>query len=150
MKNKVNICPKIIHPVITFTAEGVLEGDKVRVSVKDSELVSGLLSSDHLTPKEVLLASALLCLMLTVYYVANEKGVKIEEMSGYIEGSIDPKGFQGDPRVPPGFLEINYEVKVRADRRDLIQQVLEESERRCPMKDPMTRSVRVNVKWRLI
>ena len=41
-----------MYPVITFTAEGVLEGDKVRFSVKDSELVIGLLGSNHSPPRK--------------------------------------------------------------------------------------------------
>ena len=136
--------------MITFTAEGVLEGDKVKVYVKDQEFVIGLLGSDFPTPEEVLLASALSCLMLTVYYVANEKGLKIEKMSGYIEGELDPKGFQGDPNIPPGFLSISYEIEVKADNKELLEKVLEESERRCPLKDTLTRSIKVNVKWKII
>jgi len=136
--------------MITFTAEGVLEGDKVKISVKDQEFVIGLLGSDYPTPEEVLLASALSCLMLTVYYVANEKGLKIEKMSGYIEGELDPKGFQGDSNIPPGFLSVSYEIEVKADNKELLEKVLEESERRCPLKDTLTRSIKVNVKWKII
>ncbi|QIW24806.1 OsmC family peroxiredoxin [Sulfolobus sp. S-194] len=136
--------------MITFTAEGTLEGDKVRVSVKDTEFIIGLLGSDYPTPEEVLLASALSCLMLTVYYVANEKGLRIEKMNGYIEGNLDPKGFQGDPNIPPGFLDISYEIEVKTDNKELLEKVLEESERRCPLKDTLTRSIKVNVKWKVI
>ena len=136
--------------MITFTAEGVLEGDKAKICVKDQEFVIGLLGSDYPTPEEVLLASALSCLMLTVYYVANEKGLKIEKMSGYIEGELDPKGFQGDPNIPPGFLSVSYEIEVKADNKELLEKVLEESERRCPLKDTLTRSIKVNVKWKII
>lgn len=136
--------------MITFTVEGILEGDKVKVNVKDQNFIIGLLGSDFPTPEEVLLASALSCLMLTVYYIANEKGLKIESMNGYIEGELDPKGFQGDPNVPPGFLSISYEVEVKADNKELLEKVLEESERRCPLKDTLTRNIKVNVKWKLI
>ena len=135
---------------MTFTAEGELEGDHVKVSSMNSELVIGLFGSDYPTPEEVLLESALSCLMLTVYYVAREKNLKINSMKGYIEGTLDPKGFQGDPNIPPGFLEINYEIEVSAENKELLEKVLEESERRCPLKDTLTRSIKVNVKWKII
>ena len=136
--------------MITFTAEGELEGDVVKVSVGDGEFKIGLIGSDYPTPEEVLLGSALSCLMLTVYYVAREKGLKLNSLKGYIEGTLDPKGFQGDPNIPPGFLEINYEIEVRAENKELLEKVLQESERRCPLKDTLTRSIKVNVKWKIV
>lgn len=135
--------------MITFTAEGKLEGDLVKVSIKDDEYKIGLLGSDYPTPEEILLGSALSCLLLTIYYTAKEKNVEIEEAHGYIEGTMDPKGFQGDPNIPPGLLEVNYEVTVKS-KDDRIVEVLELSEKRCPLKDTLTRKVKVNIKWNLL
>jgi len=136
--------------MMTFTAEGELEGDHVKITSDNTELKIGLLGSDYPTPEEILLSSALSCLMLTVYYIAREKNLKLNSLKGYIEGTLDPKGFQGDPNIPPGFLEINYEIEVSAKNKELLQKVLDESERRCPLKDTLTRSIKVNVKWKII
>ncbi len=132
--------------VITFTVEGKLEGDTVITYVKDDVIKIGLLGSDNPTPEEVLLASALSCLMLTVYYIAKEKNVKIGDINGYIEGTLDPKGFEGDPSVPPGILEVRYFVDVWSED-PRIREVLSEAERRCPLKDTLVRSVKVSVFW---
>ncbi|MGC9105075.1 MAG: OsmC family protein [Thermoprotei archaeon] len=132
--------------MLTFFSEAKLEGDYVRATVGDTELKIGLLGSGLPTPEEVLLASALSCLMLTVVYVAREKGVQVDGMEGYIEGVVDPKGFQGVDNVPPGLLEVRYWVKV-VSRDDRIREVLEESERRCPLRDTLAREVKVKVEW---
>ncbi|BCU69139.1 OsmC family protein [Stygiolobus caldivivus] len=136
--------------MMIFTAEGELEGDHVKITSDNTELNIGLFGSDYPTPEEILLTSALSCLMLTVYYIAREKKLKLNALKGYIEGTLDPKGFQGDPNIPPGFLEIKYEVEVSAENRELLEKVLEESERRCPLKDTLTRSIKVDVKWKII
>ena len=65
--------------MLTFTSEGKLEKDHVTVTLGDLELKIGLLGSGLPTPEEVLLASALSCLMLTVYYVAKERTSKLRE-----------------------------------------------------------------------
>ncbi|BBG22972.1 OsmC family protein [Sulfuracidifex tepidarius] len=131
---------------MTFTAEGKVEGDHVSVCAGGSEIKIGLMGSDYPTPEEVLLASSLSCLMLTVVYVAREKGVKLDEVSGCIQGDMDPRGFQGEPGIPPGVLEVRYNVRVKGnDAR--IKEIIEESERRCPMKDTLVRSVKVKVNW---
>ncbi|PVU69903.1 peroxiredoxin [Sulfolobales archaeon SCGC AB-777_K20] len=134
--------------MLTFTSEGKLEKNHVTVTLGDLELKIGLLGSGLPTPEEVLLASALSCLMLTVYYVAKEKDVEIKGMEGYIEGTMDPKGFQGHQGVPPGLLEVKYWVKV-VSRSERIKEVLEESEKRCPLKDTLTRPVKVEVNWEI-
>ncbi len=134
--------------IITFTAEGRLEGDKVTISLKDFDYKIGLIGSDYPTPEEFCLASALSCLILTIYYIAKEKNVEIKSIEGYIEGKMDPKGFQGEDKIPPGLLEVNYDLVIESsDSR--INEILEEAEKRCPMRDTLTRSVKVNIKWRI-
>ncbi len=133
--------------LITFTAEAKLDGNGVRVYVKDGELRVGVIGSDDPTPEELLLSSALSCLILTLRYVAREMNVDLQEVDGYIEGDMDPSGFSGSS-APPGLLEVRYFVKVKsADPR--IQQALVESERRCPLRDTLTRSVEVKVNWKV-
>jgi uncharacterized OsmC-like protein len=133
---------------ITFTAEGKLERDKVIVDLNGTEIRVGLLGSDNPTPEEFCLASAISCLILTVYYIAREKGVAINSIEGYIEGKMDTKGFQGFKEVPPGLLEVNYELIV--DSKDTrISEILKEAEERCPMRDTLTRSVKVNINWKI-
>ncbi|MEM1630003.1 MAG: OsmC family protein [Saccharolobus sp.] len=132
--------------LITFNAEGRLEGDKVVVNLKDFDINIGLLGSDYPTPEEFCLASALSCIILTIYYIAKERGVKIDSINGYIEGKMDTRGFQGDSNVPPGLLEVNYDLVIESnDKR--INEVIQEAEKRCPMKDTLNRSVKTNIKW---
>ncbi|MUN29661.1 OsmC family peroxiredoxin [Sulfolobus metallicus DSM 6482 = JCM 9184] len=104
------------------------------------------MGGEYPTPEEVLLASSLSCLMLTVVYIAREKGVAVEDIEGCIQGDMDPKGFQGDPSIPPGVLEVRYNLTVRS-KDPRIKEILEESEKRCPMRDTLARSVKVVVKW---
>jgi uncharacterized OsmC-like protein len=131
---------------MTFTAEGRLEGDHVKVCAGGKEMEIGLMGTDYPTPEEVLLASSLSCLMLTVVYIAREKDVKVEEISGCIQGDMDPKGFQGNDKVPPGMLEVRYNIRVKSKDRS-IKDILEEAEKRCPMRDTLVRSVKVKVNW---
>jgi uncharacterized OsmC-like protein len=132
--------------LITFTADGKVEGDHVNVCAGGQEFQIGLMGGEYPTPEEVLLASSLSCLMLTVVYVAREKGVTVEDIEGCIQGDMDPKGFQGDPSIPPGVLEVRYNLTVKS-KDPRIKEILEESEKRCPMRDTLARSVKVVVKW---
>ncbi|WP_338601915.1 OsmC family protein [Sulfolobus tengchongensis] len=134
--------------IVTFTAEGRLEGDKVIVNLSDIELKIGMLGSEYPTPEEFCLASAISCIILTVYYIAKEKGVSIISIEGYIEGKMDTSGFQGKGDIPPGLQEVNYELVVRS-QDDRINDILQEAERRCPMRDTLTRNVKVNIKWKI-
>lgn len=134
--------------MITFTVEGRLEGDIAKICVAGKEVEIGLFGSDYPTPEEMLLASALSCMMLTVYYIAREMNVKLDRVEGYIEGTMDPKGFQGDPNVPPGLLEVNYFITVGSDD-ERINEVLDQTMKRCPLKDTLTRQIKVNVNWKV-
>ncbi|AWR95186.1 OsmC family protein [Acidianus brierleyi] len=134
--------------MMTFTVEGKLDGDVVKSCVNGTEVTIGLFGSDYPTPEEMLLASALSCMLLTIYYVAKEKNVEIEEANGYIEGTMDPRGFQGDPTVPPGLLEVNYDITVKS-KDPKINEVIELANKRCPLKDTLTRSIKINIKWNI-
>ncbi|AOL15578.1 peroxiredoxin [Sulfolobus sp. A20] len=134
--------------IITFVAEGKLDGDKVTITLGNNDYTIGLIGSDYPTPEEFCLASALSCLILTIYYIGRERGIEIESIDGFIEGKLDPRGFQGDNNVPPGLLEVNYEISITSsDTR--INELIKEAEKRCPMRDTLTRSVKVNIKWRI-
>jgi Predicted redox protein, regulator of disulfide bond formation len=98
--------------MITFTVEGRLNQDEVVTEVKGMEYRIGLLGSDLPTPEEMLLASALSCMILTIYYISKEMKIDLKGVEGYIEGTLDPKGFQGDPNIPPGILEVRYDLTV--------------------------------------
>jgi len=134
--------------MMTFTVEGKLEGDVVKSCVNGTEVTIGLFGSDYPTPEEMLLASALSCMLLTIYYIAKEKNVEIEEANGYIEGTMDPRGFQGEPNVPPGLLEINYDITIKS-KDPKINEVIELANKRCPLKDTLTRSIKINIKWNI-
>jgi len=134
---------------ITFVSEGKLVGDKVIVNLSNGEMEIGPLGSGYPTPEELCLASAISCLILTVYYIAKEKGVVINSIEGYIEGKMDIDGFRRIKDIPPGLLEVNYELVV-SSKDDRIVEVLKEAEERCPMRDTLTRSVRVNIRWKIV
>ncbi|MFP3204639.1 MAG: OsmC family protein [Metallosphaera yellowstonensis] len=132
--------------MITFTVEGRLNQDEVVTEVKGMEYRIGLLGSDLPTPEEMLLASALSCMILTIYYISKEMKIDLKGVEGYIEGTLDPKGFQGDPNIPPGILEVRYDLTVFSND-ERIQDVMQLSMRRCPLKDTLTRNVKVDVTW---
>jgi len=135
--------------IITFTAEGEFSGDKVTITIMDDQILEvGTLGSNYVKPEELCLASALSCLILTVNYIAKEKGVDVKGIEGYIEGKLDPDGFQGKNSVPPGLLEVNYHISVKSNDTK-INEVIEEAERRCPMKDTLTRGIKVNIRWKI-
>ncbi|EHP68154.1 putative redox protein, regulator of disulfide bond formation [Metallosphaera yellowstonensis MK1] len=132
--------------MITFTVEGRLNQDEVVTEVKGMEYRIGLLGSDLPTPEEMLLASALSCMILTIYYISKEMKIDLKGVEGYIEGTLDPKGFQGDPNIPPGILEVRYDLTVFSND-ERIHDVMQLSMRRCPLKDTLTRNVKVDVTW---
>jgi len=132
--------------MITFTVEGRLNQDEVVTEVKGMEYRIGLLGSDLPTPEEMLRASALSCMILTIYYISKEMKIDLKGVEGYIEGTLDPKGFQGDPNIPPGILEVRYDLTVFSND-ERIQDVMQLSMRRCPLKDTLTRNVKVDVTW---
>ncbi|WP_205835762.1 OsmC family protein [Metallosphaera hakonensis] len=134
--------------MITFTAEGRLDGDSARVTIKDTELKIGLMGSDDPTPEEVLLGAALSCMILTIYYISREMGVQVKNVEGYIEGTLDPKGFQGDPNIPPGLLQVKYDLTIDSDD-ERMDEVMKLSMRRCPLKDTLMRRVDVDVSWKI-
>ncbi|MEL9970049.1 MAG: OsmC family protein [Metallosphaera sp.] len=134
--------------MITFTAEGRLDKDTAVININDNEFKIGLMGSDNPTPEEFLLGAALSCMMLTVYYISKELNVKIEGVEGYIEGTLDPKGFQGEPGVPPGLLQVKYDLTVLSND-ERIEEVMKLSLRRCPLKDTLVRSVNVEVSWKI-
>lgn len=133
--------------MITFVVEGKLDNNgEVVTEIKGSEYRIGLLGSDLPTPEEVLLAAALSCMILTIYYTASELKVELKGVEGYIEGTLDPRGFQGDPDVPPGLLKVKYDLTIFSDD-ERIKRVMELSNRRCPLKDTLVRRIDVEVSW---
>lgn len=132
-----------------FSVKGVLEGNKVKVIIGNKEFNIGMPNSGFPTPEEFLLASALSCELLTLFYYANQKGLKIENVNGKIEGEIDIRGFLGDPKIPPGFLTITYEIEVKSNNKEAIKELAEIAEKRCPIKDTITRGVKININWKI-
>ncbi|MEM0373340.1 MAG: OsmC family protein [Sulfolobaceae archaeon] len=131
-----------MNPIIFF-AEARIENGKVKVQVKDSEIEMDPLGGDNPSPEEYFLASALACYLLTVNYIAKEKGVEIRELKGYIEGEMNLEGFYGKDGIPPGFLSIKMEVEISPN--DKLQEIIEESNKRCPLKHTIENGVKIKI-----
>lgn len=67
-------------------------------------------------PQELLMAAVNAC--MTVGYVAGAslKGITLDSLEIRTRGTLDLRGFLGlDDRIPPGYEEIDYEVRISGD-----------------------------------
>jgi len=97
-------------------------------------------------PQELLMAAFNAC--ITVGYVAGSslKGIKLDSLEIRTRGELDLRGFLGlSETVPPGYEEIEYEVRIRGDGspeqfEEIHQTVLKTS----PNYFNISRPIRVN------
>lgn len=97
-------------------------------------------------PQELLMAAVNAC--MTVGYVAGAalKGITLESLEIRTRGTLDLRGFLGlDDSVPPGYEEIDYEVRIAGDGsaqdfEDIHQTVMKTS----PNYFNLSRPIRMN------
>jgi len=100
------------------------------------------------TPVQVLLMSLAGCLSITGHAVAQQRGLKLNEMKIKIEGTMNPCAFMGtsfDERA--GFQEINVSVDADFDGVSQEEQEawLDETEKRCPVTDNIKESTSIKL-----
>ncbi len=100
------------------------------------------------TPVQVLLMSLAGCLSITGHAVAQQRGLKLNDMKIKIEGAMNPCAFMGisfDERA--GFQEINVTIDADFDGASQEEQEawLEETEKRCPVTDNIKDSTRIKL-----
>ncbi|BCU67482.1 peroxiredoxin [Sulfolobales archaeon HS-7] len=131
--------------VSTFTVEGQYNNEHVKVLMKDNEVDVGTVGSDYLSPEELLLASALSCLILTIRYFAKLHGVNIKSIEGYIEGDIDMSSMESLGEYT-GMKEIRYHIKVESDHKN-VPDILNLAAQKCPMKNTIEKGVKTKIEW---
>jgi uncharacterized OsmC-like protein len=98
-------------------------------------------------PVEHLLHAVTACVTTSLVYHAAAKGVNIEALESWTEGTIDLRGFLGiDDNVPRGFQQISIRFRIKADvPDDQLEDVIKLGPTYSPVFDTITRAVPVEV-----
>ena len=97
-------------------------------------------------PVEYLAAALAGCLNVTGHVVANEMGIKIENLEFEVEGELDPRGFMGKADVRPGYTQMNIKVNVETDAdNETLNKWLNTVEKRCPVSDNIQNTTPINL-----
>lgn len=85
------------------------------------------------TPMDYVVGAFLGCITVLIELVARERDVAIDAIELDATGSLDRRGFGGQPGVSPSFQEIAATVHLDADlTADSLPDFIAEVERRCP------------------
>ena len=100
-----------------------------------------------LKPSELLLAALAACQEVTWRLYAESLGIEIEDISIELRGIQDLRGFMGlDENVPPGFLEVEGDVKITSSASAAeLKELQTLVDKHCPVLDDLTRNVPVNL-----
>lgn len=103
-------------------------------------------------PIEYLLGSLGACQVITYQAVAALKGIQLNGVKVVSKGNIDWRGFLGiGENVRPGYQKIEVEAIIDSDESpEIIQELINEVEARCPILDNLVNSVQVEGKTTLI
>ena len=101
------------------------------------------------SPMEYVLAALCGCTAIIVRMIAGELGVAITDIEITAKGTIDPRGFKGNPRVSEHFQKVTERVTLTTDAMpDRLDQLRAAWEDRCPaynlLKDA---GIRMDVEW---
>lgn len=91
-------------------------------------------------PVEVYLAALIACQVVTYRFVAQQRGITVEDLRIDAEGDLDVRGFFGlDESVRPGFGAVRLTVHVRGpESPERYAELQREVEKRCPVLDLTT------------
>lgn len=94
-------------------------------------------------PAELLLVALGACQQITLTFLAEQLGIRIDDIEIEVMGHIDLRGCLGlDPSVRPGFQEIEMNVVIRSpEPEDRLRELLERAERLCPVSDMLRHPV---------
>ncbi|MQY20424.1 OsmC family protein [Nocardia macrotermitis] len=91
-------------------------------------------------PVEVYLAALIACQVVTYRFVAQQRGIVVEDLRIDAEGDLDVRGFFGlDESVRPGFQAVRLTVHVQGpESAERYAELQREVESRCPVLDLTT------------
>ena len=104
-------------------------------------------NNEGANPVEFLLHALAGCVTTTIVLHASARGIVLEELSTELEGDIDVQGLIGlDPDVSPGYQEIRFNVRVKADCTDEeLDDLLAYAQEHSPVCNTVCRPVPVKV-----
>ncbi|BBE30528.1 osmotically inducible protein C [Tepiditoga spiralis] len=123
----------------------VIESRDFKLIIDEPEHMGG--TDEGPNPVEYLAAALAGCLNVTGHMVANEMGIKIENLEFEVEGELDPRGFMGKANnVRPGYSQMNIKVNVETDAdNETLNKWLDIVEKRCPVSDNIQNTTPINL-----
>lgn len=87
------------------------------------------------------------CFIALARLAASEMGVSIDSIRCRVEGDIDLNGLTGKyPDIRPGFQALRMKLDIRSkEPADKIKAIVEEAEKRCPVKNCLDKPVPISV-----
>lgn len=84
-------------------------------------------------PLELLLGSLSGCMNVVLQMVAQERGFGPVSATFRVAGDLDPRGFMGDPNVPPYFQQVRVEAELTGIPETALRDVQTLVGQRCPV-----------------
>lgn len=108
------------------------------------QIYSDKVGGEAPSPVEYVLAALVGCYNVVGKIVADELGIRIQEMTIEAEGVFNPQRLYTGEGGRAGFKEIILRVKVKADAsKELLDEWLSRVEKRCPVEDNLVNSTPV-------
>ncbi|GBD18868.1 hypothetical protein HRbin27_01368 [bacterium HR27] len=94
-------------------------------------------------PAELLLVALGACQELTLLILAEQLGLRIDDIEVDVHGDLDLRGFLGiDPNIRPGFQHISITVHIASpEPEERLRELLARAERLCPVSDVLRNPV---------
>ncbi|MDY0409170.1 OsmC family protein [Virgibacillus soli] len=125
----------------TLSAHGSWE-DNLRNEVKVRDLTPFIVDEPERlggtnagpNPLEYFLGALSSCTSIVTAMVAKEIGITYDALEFFVDGELDPRGYQGVEGVQTYFETVALEIKIdtKADE-EALQQLKEKVEQRCPL-----------------
>ncbi|MDE0250379.1 MAG: OsmC family protein [Gammaproteobacteria bacterium] len=99
------------------------------------------------SPVELVLVALGSCQQIMLAALAAVRGIPLEECDVTLKAGLDVRGLLGlesDQEISPGFSGVNYETRIKSSApRELLETLVRDVERQCPVMDMLTRKVQV-------
>jgi len=101
-----------------------------------------------MSPADVVLVALGTCQEIMYVALASTMDIQLDEVKVEVNADLDLQGLMGlDPEVPPGLLEMSYEVRIKSPAsEEELKRLVDTVENQCPLLDTLTRSVKVTGK----
>jgi putative redox protein len=100
------------------------------------------------SPADVVLIALGTCQEIMYVALASTMDIPLEEVTVGVKADLDLRGLAGlDPEIPPGLLEMTYDVKIKSSASiEDLKRLADVVENQCPLLDTITRGVKVTGK----